>query len=56
MSPECVCDVLAQNTPQIFLYRLLKLIGTCWGFAKTHWLFKYTWAATEGGVSRSRVC
>ena len=25
MSPECVCEVLAQNTPQIFLYSMLKL-------------------------------
>jgi len=25
MSPECLCEVLAQNTPQIFLYRMLKL-------------------------------
>jgi len=23
MSPECVCEVLAQNTPQIFLYSIL---------------------------------
>ena len=25
MSPECVCEVLAQNTPQIYLYSMLKL-------------------------------
>jgi len=25
MSAECVCDVLAQNTPQIILYSMLKL-------------------------------
>jgi len=25
MSQECVCEVLAQNTPQIFLYSILKL-------------------------------
>jgi len=25
MSPECVCEVLAQYTPQIFLYSMLKL-------------------------------
>jgi len=25
MSPECVCEVLAQNTQQINLYSLLKL-------------------------------
>ncbi len=25
MSPECVCEVLAQNTRQINLYSLLKL-------------------------------
>jgi len=24
MSPECVCKVLAKNTPQIFLYSMLK--------------------------------
>jgi len=23
MSPECVCEVLAQNTTQIFLYSML---------------------------------
>jgi len=25
MSPECVCEVLAQKTPQIFLYSMLNL-------------------------------
>jgi len=25
MSPECVCEVLAQITPQIFLYSMVKL-------------------------------
>jgi len=25
MSPECVCEVLAQHTPQIFIYSMLKL-------------------------------
>jgi len=25
MPPECLCEVLAQNTPQIFLCRMLKL-------------------------------
>jgi len=25
MSPECVCEVLAQNTPQIMFYSMLKL-------------------------------
>jgi len=25
MSPECVCEALAQNTSQIFLYSMLKL-------------------------------
>jgi len=25
MSPDCVCEVLAQNTPQIFLFSMLKL-------------------------------
>jgi len=25
MFPECVCEVMAQNTPHIFLYSMLKL-------------------------------
>jgi len=35
MSPECVCEVLAQNTPQIFLYRMFNL-SLFEGLAKTH--------------------
>jgi len=26
MSPECVCEYLAQNTPHIFLYSMFKLL------------------------------
>jgi len=26
MFSECVCEVFAQNTPQIFLYSVLKLL------------------------------
>jgi len=30
MSPECVCAVLAQNTPQIIFYSMIKWWGkTC---------------------------
>ena len=35
MSPECVCEVLAQNTPQIFLYSMLEL-SLFEGEQKTH--------------------
>jgi len=29
MSPECVCEVLAQNIPHILFYSMLKLAKTC---------------------------
>jgi len=36
MSPEYVCEVLAQNTPQIFWYCTFNYCVTFWGWAKTH--------------------
>jgi len=57
MSPECVCVVLAQNNPQIFLYSMLKL-SLFEGLQKRTfcvWPFKCKWAAAEGGVSRACV-
>jgi len=53
MSPVCVCvcvrEVLARNTPQIFLYSSCQFLRVC-GFCA--WPFKCKWAAAEGGVSR----
>jgi len=57
MSPECVCEVLAQNTPSIFLYRMLNL-SLFEGEQKCTfcaWPFKCKWAAAEGGVSRAHL-
>jgi len=53
---ECVCEVLAQNTPQIFLYSMLKL-SLFEGLQKRTvcaWPFKCKWAAAEGGVSNQQ--
>jgi len=53
MSPVCVCEVLAQNIPQTFLYSKLKL--TLFEDAKKGCCpFKCKWAvapSTEGGAT-----
>ncbi len=39
MSPECVCKVLAQNTPQIIFHSLLKL--PLLGYEEKHAVFVF---------------
>ncbi len=60
MSPECVCEVLAQNTQQIIFYSLLKL--PLLGYEPKSAVFEYvalmqmSWCSgEEGGASRAQA-
>ena len=61
MSPECVCEVLVQNTQQIIFYSMFKL-SFFWGSEKRAVLVCIPLNANElllhapgGGASRARA-